>query len=1482
MDTLIISSGVVSSGLTADSTRDIMVLGGGTVTDSIATDSGMIYTDSDYENPETNVHGGTLQSITANGGEVWVFNYGSALDITAVNGGYFYVAEGSLSKGLAHSGGNGLVYADATADQVTVADGGKFYNLGGKVKNTVVSSGGSFVVQFATAETSGTNVLAGGVMRIVAASSGAAFAGKATGTIVNGGFLEVESGTAEKTVISAGSMRVNKSNTVDSVTLIGGYLEVNEATANATVISGGSMRVSSGGIAQGTIVSGGIFEIGSASGSGTVVNGGIMRVSYAGSIQNTTVNAGQFEVVSGAAASTTILTGAATLTGATVSDLNLGSAVTAAMDSASILSGKAAFEAGASITITGGTIAFDTALTTAETAQITGFSAVANSADAAYTLTVAEAEDIKGDYLLATDAAGFNGEVAFGEYTLAIGKKAVLVDGLYYSISLNAANGLVLSITEEPPALPTLVYVNSDWIDLAPGDTVTIGDVTAKIGYDAFATGDEAVAFIGGDTSVSRNLTFLSDGSLASHLGFDSITLDADSFVTLDTTYTGKTITIDATGYADFTKKVMAADGGYAPEVTISVVGEGFGYQILKDGVTLLVTSDLVDDTYANTEWTEESVKGMYIGDVALVWDKNAFNSFSKAAAALGEDGTLYIEGGTSSEAVALTRENDVVIRGNTAGTVAGSFAGYGGTLTVENDFSATAISGFSLLTVNAGSLTVSESISLTKNGILNFDLTNTVAGNTKALVNNLSLVTNDPKYTLTDPAAAVGTYLLASDAAVFDSGIEFGMYTLKVGEPVVVDDAFTYTLAITDNNDLTLTVAVYVPPKPDLAYVNSAWSDKKEGDTVTVSGKTATIGFDAFATLTPAIAGVSDNGAVEVVGGTVSFADGYSKTITVDADATVIGKGAFVTPVTVNGTIAFDTVFVTAESPQFTGFSKVAGTAKYTLTDAAAKEGVYLLASDAATFSSDVTFGTYTLKLGESVLVGESLTYTLGITDNNDLALTVAAYVPPPPTTPTLAYVNSAWSDKKAGDIVTVGEKTATIGYDAFATLAPAIAGVTDDGTVEVVGGTVSFADGYSKTVTVDAGATVVGKATFDKAITVNGTFAFDTASATAEAAQFGGFSKVAGTAKYTLTDAAAKEGVYLLASDAATFSSDVTFGTYTLKLGESVLVGETLTYTLGITGNNDLTLTVAAYVPPATPAKSDIDANGVSDVMFQWTGGQGQIGFWMNGTSTWKSTNTLHPVDTWEVLGAYDMNANGKADSVLVGNVVVSGIKGAFIGYYVDSEDLDANWINISYLTNNEGYVWKNKVGNLTGNEGMNSIVWHTTDLGALGVWTDGTDNWVSLGAGFDANWEMIGCGDFTGSGKDTVLMSYAGGQVFYTIGIDGAASELTKSDLGWVVRAIGDFSGDGKDDIVAFHAETGLVAMWGDGTTANWSLLGQLDAGDWFVVGAGDYNGDKQDDLLVRQYSTGMLGYYTSGDMAQWNVLGYGVDMSWTVIA
>ena len=335
----------------------------------------------------------------------------------------------------------------------------------------------------------------------------------------------------------------------------------------------------------------------------------------------------------------------------------------------------------------------------------------------------------------------------------------------------------------------------------------------------------------------------------------------------------------------------------------------------------------------------------------------------------------------------------------------------------------------------------------------------------------------------------------------------------------------------------------------------------------------------------------------------------------------------------------------------------------------------------------------------------------------------------------------------------------------------------------------------------------------------------------------------------------------------------------------------GEDGHYTFNLAGNEDYVLRAIDHAENVATfnnavivdaAKSDIDGNGESDVMFVWTGNNYQHGYWMNGTSEWISAGSNHPAE-WDNLGCYDMTGDGKADSVLVGNVEVSGVKGAYIGFYTDAIDTDANWQNIGYLTNADDILWKNKVGNLTGGS-ANSIVWYAPDLYALGAWTDGTENWVTLSSDFGGDdWSLVGCGDFDGDGKDSVLMTYNGGQMFYAIGIGEDTVSLGSANWsGWDIRAIGDFSGDGKDDLVLFHKDSGSMVLFADGNADSYTSIGQLDKDDWFVVGAGDYNGDAKDDLLVRQYSTGMLGYYVSGDTSQWVELGRGVDMNWTVIA
>ena len=368
---------------------------------------------------------------------------------------------------------------------------------------------------------------------------------------------------------------------------------------------------------------------------------------------------------------------------------------------------------------------------------------------------------------------------------------------------------------------------------------------------------------------------------------------------------------------------------------------------------------------------------------------------------------------------------------------------------------------------------------------------------------------------------------------------------------------------------------------------------------------------------------------------------------------------------------------------------------------------------------------------------------------------------------------------------------------------------------------------------------------------------------------------------------------GTYVFASGAADFDGTITVvdgdvqELGKLKLNETVKIGDN-NYTLRqANGNLGVTITDVTGIEVS---RGDIDKSGISDVLFQWTGGGYQLGYWMNGRSveggesTWKCTGMTHSKD-WEVLGNYVMDGDGNADTVLVGNVEPApGFKGAYIGYYKDGVDLDENWVTIGYLTNDNNIEWKNKVGNLTGNADANSILWYAPELYALGVWKDGREDWQMISSHFGGDdWTLAGCGDFDGDGKDSVVMSYANGLGFYSVELDGSVTSMGGLNwAGWEIRAIGDFSGDRKDDVVLFHKDTGSMVLLADGNLDSYTSIGQLDPEDWFVVGAGDYNGDQKDDLLVRQYSTGTLGYYVCADQSKWTELGNGVSMDWTVIA
>ena len=731
--------------------------------------------------------------------------------------------------------------------------------------------------------------------------------------------------------------------------------------------------------------------------------------------------------------------------------------------------------------------------------------------------------------------------------------------------------------------------------------------------------------------------------------------------------------------------------------------------------------------------------------------------------------------------------------------------------------------------------------VSAAEGATVDFDLRRTSAGAAGALLSNLSLISGTPNYSLTvDGTQSVGSYKLAGGAAGFNktltvkdsAGTELG--TIKVdGNPVGYSGKL-YGLKLTDD---TLSVLV----------VNGSAENVFMG-TVTSGTKTITSGMTALG------ATVNESGLLSILSkGTAS------NTLVNFGGEMVVATGGKVSGITIEkgGSVSI-LEDVMAENVVVNG-------GMFSLE----QYGWAYQASKGSTVSSNTI-----VKNGGQAIVHESA-YLVGAIVSDGGRVDVLS--------------DGTFETGRVNDGEVYAFNGATVSR----------VNLEDGGILNVESG------GIVRHINVSAGGVLTGVLREASELTFyGGTLDLDISMAApgseflVDEQSYSAINMRPSEEKYylctlTVGDSQA-HGVYQLIEWAPDFDRTITVVNTsgaelgTLSVGSSVAIGNDL-YTLSMNaGDYSLLVTIEDNPEPTPPrttaAKSDIDGNGVSDVMFVWTGNNYQHGYWMNGTSEWLSAGSSHPAE-WENLGCYDMTGDGKADSVLVGNVEVEGVKGAYIGYYADANDLPdgSTWVNIGYLNNADDIDWKNKVGKLTG-KSANSIVWYAPELYSLGAWTDGTETWVTLSDSFGGDdWTLVGCGDFDGDEKDSVLMSYNGGQMFYSVGLDGAAKSHGSANWsGWDVRAIGDFSGDGKDDIVLFHNGTGSMVMFADGSVDNYTSIGQLDANDWFVVGAGDYNGDQKDDLLVRQYSTGMLGYYNSGDTSQWVELGRGVDMNWTVIA
>ena len=635
---------------------------------------------------------------------------------------------------------------------------------------TIEKNDAMYVMDGGTA--SGTTVKTGGSMTV---SEG----GKASSTVVNGSL----------TVLNGGSANVVN---VDE----NGELYVSGRVTTATVSQGGSATVYEDGTAHTFDIDGGELNLMSGAyvfkptGSGASVVSNNVIVQNKGSlflfdgtrIEGVEMKTGGYASIDGGASMTSaIFSSGASATvrdGALVSKaaVNDGAVLT-------IASGgevrDATLNAGGKITgnmynCTGlksnaGIIDFNIVVSDPEEGYLINdlqalFDPKANPMTSFYTVT-ATIDQGNGTYKLIEDASVFdadkvvsivnyyNSANVLGTITLDEGTKTI--EERQYTLNLSSDNKLTLTVSGAPDITGDL-YEPFDLTEGMLGSAVDVQDG----GYLNIYGGASAV-----ETTVhSGGYVNVHNGGLASDTTVES----------------GGIMNVSAGGVAD----------------TVSVV-QGGRLNIREGGSAVLVRENggMVNDV-GSVSFAPNTFTGLTLDDRATVHSGTTANKTT-----IGTDGYLYVSSGGLAVNTTVNANGSLLV--SSGGVADGLYAMANGGVTVSGG----TLTGWLFLMAGAVVATF-------EGATIDFDLAQTKAGAASPLVNNLSLVSGAPDFTLTVTGfEAEGKYNLAAYAADFDktitvrnsSGREFG--TLTVGGEALSRSGRSYTLALDGSGNLSVTV---------------------------------------------------------------------------------------------------------------------------------------------------------------------------------------------------------------------------------------------------------------------------------------------------------------------------------------------------------------------------------------------------------------------------------------------------------------------------------------------------------------------------------------------------------------------------------------------------------------------------------------------------------------------------------------------------
>lgn len=294
------------------------------------------------------------------------------------------------------------------------------------------------------------------------------------------------------------------------------------------------------------------------------------------------------------------------------------------------------------------------------------------------------------------------------------------------------------------------------------------------------------------------------------------------------------------------------------------------------------------------------------------------------------------------------------------------------------------------------------------------------------------------------------------------------------------------------------------------------------------------------------------------------------------------------------------------------------------------------------------------------------------------------------------------------------------------------------------------------------------------------------------------------------------------------------------------------------------------AVEVGAGARVRSDLNADGKSDIVLQNLNTASIAAWLMDNTTIVEGKVVANPVATWQIAATGDLDGDGKSDIILRNTST-----NAIAWWKMNGTALVGGYIIATPASN-----WRVVTARDFNHDDRDDLILQNASTGAVALWTMNGATIVSgtvIGTP-GVNVRAVGTGLFGGSDAVVVQDTTTGTISRWIITGNAVTSSLpitTPASTDWEVKAIGDFDGDGDSDLALQNLTTRTVSvtlMAADGVSVSGSGTVATPVPDWRVVGCADYNADGRGDLLLHNSST-------SG-IAQWQMNGTVIGGGWNI--